>query len=128
MKPALLTLVVLVSSVFAFAQSSGSGSELRNSGIDYVRLCGPSDQGQQSQYASVCGIWLAGVVDGLQAYNSNAKSIPLFDASKLTLGQLSKQLLKYIADHPDKVQLPTAALVLGTLIENYQPQEPAPHK
>lgn len=128
MKPALLAILLCVP-VLALAQSAGGGgSELRNSGLEYARICGPSVQGQQSQYASACGIWLAGVVDGLQAYNTNLRSLPLFSANNLTLGQVSKQLLKYIADRPDKAQLPTAALVLGTLIENYPVKESAPPK
>ena len=129
MKPALLALVVLVSPALVLGQAAGGGgSELRNSGLEYARICGPSVQGQQNQYASACGIWLAGVVDGLQAYNTNLRSLPLFNADNLTVGQVSKQLLKYIADHPDKAQLPTAALVLGTLMEKFPPQESAPPK
>ena len=116
MKPALLA-VLLCIPVIAFSQANSGGSELRDTGFEYARICGPSVQGEASQYAAPCSIWLAGVLDGLQAYNSNAKSLPLFDASKLTVGLVSKQLLKYIAEHPEKAQLPTAALVLGTLIE-----------
>jgi len=127
MKPALFAVLLCVP-MLALAQASGGGSELRNTGLDYARICGPSVQGQQSQYSGACGIWLAGVVDGLQAYNTNLRSLPLFNANNLTVGQVSKLLLKFIADHPEKAQFPTAALVLGTLIENYPPQESAPHK
>ena len=128
MNLALLAILLCVP-MFALAQAAaGGGSELRNSGLEYARVCGPSVQGQSSQYAAPCGIWLAGVVDGLQAYNSNLRSLPLFNASNLTVGQVSKLLLKYIADHPEKGQLPTAALVLGALIENFPPQEPAAPK
>ena len=62
-------------------------------------------------------------MDGLQAYNSNTKSLPLFDAPKISVGEASKLVAKFIADHPDKAQLPTAALVLGALIENYPRNE-----
>ena len=117
MKPVLFVLL-LASPAFVLAQSS-NGSELRNSGTDFVRICGASAQGQPSPYAGACGIWLAGVVDGLQAYNSNAKSLPLFDAPNVTVGEVSKLVMKYVVDHPDRAQLPTAALVLGALAENY---------
>ena len=135
MKPALLALL-LCFSVIAVAQApaqapapASNGAELRNSGTEYARICGPTPQGQPSQYAGVCGIWLAGVVDGLQAYNRNLKTLPLFYASNLTVGQVSKSLLKFIADHPEKAQLPTAALVLGALIESYpNPELAAPAK
>jgi Rap1a immunity proteins len=123
MKPVLF-LLLLASPALALAQSS-NGSELRNSGADFVRVCGPSAQGQASQYAGACGIWLAGVVDGLQAYNSNAKSIPLFDAPNVTVGEVSKLVVNYVAGHPDRAQLPTAALVLGALVEHYPRKEPA---
>ena|SRR5271165_489779 len=133
MKPALLALILClpafaVAQAQAQPQSAGGGSELRNSGLEYARICGPSVQGQSSPYAGACGIWLAGVVDGLQAYNTNRRTLPLFNAGNLTVGQVSKLLLKFIADHPDKAQLPAAALVLGTLIENFPPQESAPPK
>ena len=62
------------------------------------------------------------MMDGLQAYNSNLKAIPLFDAANVTVGQVSKLVLKYIADHPDRADLPAAAIVLGALEENF------PHK
>ena len=105
----------------ALAQAN-NGAELRNSGTDYARVCGPTAQGQPDQYTGVCNVWLTGVVDGLQAYNSNAKSLPLFDAPNVTLGDVSKLVMKYIADHPEKAKLPTAALVLGALVDAY------PHK
>ena len=123
MKPVFFVMLLCLPAI-AFAQSS-NGSELRNSGTDYVRICGATAQGQPSQYAGACGIWLAGVVDGLQAYNSNAKSLPLFDAPNVTVGQVSKLVVKYVADHPDRADLPTAAVVLGALTENFPRKEAA---
>jgi len=123
MKPALLVLLLCLPAI-AVAQASG-GAELRNSGLDYARVCGPTAQGQPNQYAGACNVWLTGVVDGLQAYNSNAKSLPLFDAPNVTVGQVAKLVLKYVADHPDRAQLPTAAVVLGALMENYPRKEAA---
>ena len=105
-----------------------NGSELRNSGTDYLRICSPTPEDQAKNYLAACNIWLTGVVDGLQAYNSNAKSMPLFDAPKITVGEATKLVEKYIADHPDKAQLPTAALVLGALAENYPRKEMAETK
>jgi len=122
MKTVLVALLLSLPLV-ANAQSS-SGAELRNSGTDYLRICVPSAQSQQN-YAAACGIWLTGVVDGLQAYNSNTKVLPLFDAPDITVGQVSKLLVKYINDHPTYAKLPTAALVLGVLVENYPRKEPA---
>lgn len=121
MKPALFFLLFSLPAI-AVAQSSSGGGELRNSGTDYVRICGPSAQGQAGPYAGVCNIWTAGVVDGLQAYNANMKVLPLFDAPDITVGQVSKLLIKYINDHPAKAKLPTAALVLATLIDAYPPK------
>jgi hypothetical protein len=121
MKPALFFFVLCLP-VIAAAQSN-SGAELRNSGADYASICGPTAQGQANPRAGACNVWLTGVMDGLQAYNSNAKSIPLFDAPDVTVGQVSKLTLKYVADHPDRAQLPTAALVLGALMENYPRKE-----
>jgi hypothetical protein len=121
MKPAFFVLLLSLP-VIALAQSN-SGAELRNSGTDYVRVCGATAQGQPSQYAAACNIWLTGVVDGLQAYNSNAKTLPLFDAPNATVGEVSKQTVKFVADHPDKAQLPAAAVVLGALVENYPRKE-----
>ena len=120
MKPALIFLLICMPGI-AVSQSS-SGGELRNSGTDYVRICGTSAQGQTGPYAGVCNIWTAGVVDGLQAYNANMKVLPLFDAPDITVGQVSKLLIKYINDHPAKAKLPTAALVLATLIDAYPPK------
>ena len=121
MKPALL-IVLLCLPVIAVAQSSG-GAELRNSGTDYVRICGATAQGQPNQYAAACGIWLTGVVDGLQAYNSNLKVLPLFDAPNVTVGQVAKLVVNYVTSHPQQAQLPTAALVLGALVESYPRKE-----
>ena len=121
MKPALLVLLLCLPAI-AVAQTS-SGAELRNSGLDYARICGPTAQGQPNQYAGACNVWLTGVVDGLQAYNSNMKVLPLFDAPNVTVGQVAKLVVKYVADHPDRAQLPTAALVLGALMENYPRKE-----
>ncbi len=105
----------------ALAQGS-NGSELRNSGTDYLRVCTPTPENQAKNYLAACNIWLTGVVDGLQAYNSNARTLPLFDAPNITVGEVSKLLAKYINEHPDRAQLPTAALVLGALAESH------PHK
>jgi hypothetical protein len=127
MKPALLVLFFCLPAI-AFAQDS-TGAELRNSGTEYVRICGPTAQGQPNQYAGACNIWLTGVVDGLQAYNANMRVLPLFDAPNITVGQVSKQVVNYVTSHPQQAQLPTAALVLGALVENYPRQEaPAPPK
>lgn len=121
MKQALFLLLVCFPPA-VLAQSS-SGAELRNSGTDYVRVCGATAQGQPSQFAAACNVWLTGVVDGLQAYNSNAKSLPLFDAPNVTVGEVSKQMVKFVADHPDKAQLPAAAVALGALVEDYPRKE-----
>ena len=121
MKPALSFALFLCLSGIAAAQA-GTGAELRNSGTDYVRVCGPSVQGQTGQYTGVCNVWLTGVVDGLQAYNANMKSIPLFDAPDVTVGQVAKLMVNYVAAHPDRAQYPASALVLGALMEAF------PHK
>ena len=105
-----------------------NGSELRNSGADYLRICTPTPQNQAKNYLAACNIWLTGVVDGLQAYNSNMKVLPLFDAPNVTVGQVSKLVVKYLADHPDRAELPTAAAVLGAMIENYPRKEAATPK
>ena len=124
MKPVLFVLL-LVFPVICLAQAN-SGAELRNSGTDYARICGPTAQGQPNQYAGACNVWLTGVVDGLQAYNSNMKVLPLFDAPNVTVGQVSKLVVKYVADHPDRAPLPTAAVVLGALMENFPRKDGAP--
>jgi Ssp1 endopeptidase immunity protein Rap1a len=121
MKSALLAIFLCLAAT-AFAQSN-SGAELRNSGTDYVKVCGPSAQGQPNNLAAACNIWLTGVVDGLQAYNSNLKALPLFDAPNVTVGQVAKLTVKFVADHPDKAQLPAAAVVLGALAENFPRKE-----
>ncbi len=121
MKPALLVLLFCLPTL-ALAQAD-NGSELRNSGSDYVRICSPTPENRAKNYMAACNIWLTGVVDGLQAYNSNAQTLPLFDAPKLTAGEANQAVLKFITDHPDKAQLPTAALVLGALVENYPRKE-----
>jgi Rap1a immunity proteins len=120
MKPALLILLLCMPAM-AVAQSS-SGAELRNSGTDYVRICGPSTQGQPNAYAGACNVWLAGVVDGLQAYNTNMKVLPLFNAPDITVGQVTKLVVKYVNDHPEKARLPTAGLVLAALVDAYPPK------
>ncbi len=107
MRSVLLALLLCLPT-FVFAQSSG-GAELRNSGTDFVKVCGASVQGQSSQYAAVCNIWLTGVVDGLQAYDANLKTLPLFDAPNITVGDVSKLLVNYVTKHPQQAQLPTAA-------------------
>jgi len=122
MKSFLLAFLLFIPTI-TFAQTATGGAELRNSGTDFVKICGAAVQGQPSQYTGACNVWLTGVMDGLQAYNANMKAIPLFDASQVTLGQVSKQLVNYITSHPQQAQLPTAALVLGTLMENYPRKE-----
>jgi hypothetical protein len=121
MKHALL--ILFLSLPFISIAQVDNGSELRNSGTDYLRICSPSPENQAKNYLVACTIWLTGVVDGLQAYNSNAKALPLFDASKVTVGEATKLVAKFIADHPEKAQLPTAALVLGALAEHYPSKE-----
>ncbi len=122
MKPMLFALLLFLP-IIAVAQS-GSGVELRNSGTDFVRICGATVQGQPNPNSGVCSIWLTGVVDGLQAYNANTKVLPLFDAPDVTVGQVAKLVAKYIDDHPVNAKYPTAALVLGALVENYPRKEP----
>jgi hypothetical protein len=117
MKSVLLILLTCLP-VIAAAQSN-TGVELRNSGTDYVRICGASAQGQSSPHTAVCNVWMTGVVDGMQAYNTNMKVLPLFDAPDITVGQVSKLVVKYINDHPDNAKLPTPGLVLAALMENY---------
>lgn len=123
MKSVLFVLLLAVPGI-AFAQAN-SGAELRNSGTDYVRICGSSAQGQPNQYAAVCNVWLTGVVDGMQAYNANMKVLPLFDAPNITVGQVSKLVINYVTSHPQQAQMPTAALVLGALVEAYPRKEAA---
>ncbi len=123
MKSVLFVFLLAVPAI-AFAQAS-SGAELRDSGTDYVRICGPTAQGQPNQYAGVCNVWLTGVVDGMQAYNANMKVLPLFDASNITVGQVSKLVVNYVTAHPQQAQMPTAALALGALVDAYPRKEPA---
>ena len=101
----------------AVAQS-GTGAELRNSGTDYLHVCESSGAARPA----VCNVWLTGVVDGLQAYNTNMKVLPLFNAPDVTVGQVAKLLAKYINDHPANAKLPTAAVVLAALIDAYPPK------
>jgi hypothetical protein len=119
MKSALLTIFFFLP-VVVFAQSN-TGVELRNSGTDYVRICGATAQGQASSYAAVCNVWMTGVVDGLQAYNANSKA-PFFDAPDLTVGQVAKLVVKYINDHPQSAKLPTPGLVLAAIADAYRPK------
>jgi Rap1a immunity proteins len=123
MKPALFLLFFCLP---ALAQSS-TGADLRNSGTDFVRICAATAQGQPNQYSGACSVWLTGVMDGLQAYNANLKVLPLFDAPDITVGQVIKLVVNYVTAHPQQAQLPTAALVLGALVEHYPRKEvPAP--
>jgi Rap1a immunity proteins len=122
MKSALLTLLFVLPT-FAFAQSDTAA--LRNSGNDYVRICGAAAQGQAGPNAAACGIWLTGVMDGLQAYNTNMKVPPLFDAANVAVGQVAKLLVNYVTSHPQQASLPTSALVLGALVEAYPRKEAA---
>jgi len=117
MKSALLVFLVCLP-VLAFAQAN-TGVELRNTGSDYVRICGPSAQGQPNSYAAVCNVWLTGVVDGLQAYNANSKA-PFFNAPDVTVGQVAKLVVKYINDHPESAKLPTPGLVLAAMVDTYR--------
>jgi len=121
MKQTLFLLLFLLPAI-AVAQSS-NGAELRNSGTDFVRICGPAVMGRSDQYTGACNVWLAGVMDGLQAYNANMKVLPLFDAPNVTVGQVSKLVANYVTSHPQQAQLPTAALVLGALVEAYPRKE-----
>jgi hypothetical protein len=116
MKFALLTLLFFLPTI-VFAQSDTAS--LRNSGNDYVRICGAAAQGQASPNAAACGIWLTGVMDGLQAYNANMKVPPLFDAPNFAVGQVAKLLVNYVTSHPQQASLPASALVLGALVEAY---------
>ena len=90
MKSAFLTLLFFLPTI-VFAQSDTAS--LRNSGNDYVRICGAAAQGQAGPNAAACGIWLTGVMDGLQAYNTNMKIPPLFDAPNFAVGQVAKLLV-----------------------------------
>jgi Rap1a immunity proteins len=117
MRPAFLALLLCLPALAA-AQSS-TGVELRNSGTDYVRICGATAQGQASSYAAVCNVWMTGVVDGLQAYNANSKT-PFFDAPDVTVGQVAKLVVKYINDHPQSAKLPTPGLVLAAIVDAYR--------
>jgi hypothetical protein len=123
MKSAILALLFFLPAL-AFAQSDVAA--LRNSGNDYVRICGAATQGQQSPNAAACGIWLTGVMDGLQAYNTNTRVLPLFDAQNVTLGEVSKLVVNYVTSHPQQASLPTSALVLGALVEAYPRKEATP--
>jgi len=123
MKSALLVLLFCLPTV-VLAQSDISA--LRTSGSEYVRICGAAAQGQASPNATACGIWLTGVMDGLQAYNTNMKVLPLFDAPNVLVGQVAKLLVNYVTSHPQQASLPTSALVLGALVEAYPRKEAAP--
>jgi hypothetical protein len=115
-KSALLALLFFLPTI-VFAQSDPSA--LRNSGNDYVHICGAAAQGQASPNATACGIWLTGVMDGLEAYNTNLKVPALFDAPNVAAGQVAKLLVNYVTSHPQQASLPTSALVLGALVEAY---------
>ena len=120
MKSALLALLLCLPTI-VFAQSDTAS--LRNSGNDYVRICGAAAQGQTSPNGVACGIWLTGAMDGLEAYNTNMKAPPLFDAPNLAVGQGAKLLVNYVTSHPQQASLPTSALLLGALVEAYPPQK-----
>ena len=113
----ILFLLLFFLPAMAVAQSV-TGAELRNSGNDYVQVCESS-----TTRPAVCNVWLTGVVDGLQAYNTNMKVLPLFNAPDITVGQVAKLLVKYNNDHPANAKLPAAAVVLAALIENYPPKQ-----
>ena len=123
MKSALLTLLFFLPTIVSAQSDTAS---LRNSGNDYVRICGAATQGQASPNAAACGIWLTGVMDGLQAYNTNMKALPLFDAPNLAVGPVAKLLVNYVTSHPQQASLPTSALVLGALVEAYPRKEASP--
>ena len=120
MKSALLSLLFFLPTI-VFAQSDTAA--LRNSGNDYVRICGAAAQGQQSPNAAACGIWLTGVMDGLEAYNTNMKVPALFDAPNLAVGQVATLLVNYVTSHPQQASRPTSTLVLGALVEAYPRKE-----
>ena len=117
MKPTLFLLLFFLPAL-AVAQS-GSGAELRNTGNDYLRDC----ESTPTSRPAVCNVWLTGVVDGLQAYNTNMRVLPLFNAPDINVGQVAKLLVKYINDHPANAKMPTAGLVLASLVENYPPKQ-----
>ena len=118
MKQTLFLLLFFLLPAMAVAQS-GSGAELRNSGTDYLHVCESSGAARPA----VCNVWLTGVVDGLQAYNTNMRVLPLFNAPDINVGQVAKLLVKYINDHPANAKMPTAGLVLASLVENYPPKQ-----
>lgn len=122
MKSALVPLLVCLPTLVV-AQSDISS--LRNSGTDYVRVCGAAAQGQSSPNAAACGIWLTGVMDGLQAYNTNMRVPPLFDAPNVATAQVAKLLINYVTSHPQQASLPASALVLAALVEAYPSKQPA---
>ena len=117
MKQTLFLLLFFLLPAMAVAQS-GSGAELRNSGNDYIHVCESS-----TARPAVCNVWLTGVVDGLQAYNTNMRVLPLFNAPDINVGQVAKLLVKYINDHPANAKMPTAGLVLASLVKNYPPKQ-----
>jgi Rap1a immunity proteins len=117
MRSAFLALLLCLPAL-TVAQAN-TGVELRNSGTDYVRICGATAQGQASSYAAVCNVWMTGVVDGLQAYNANSKT-PFFDAPDVTVGQVAKLVVKYVNDHPASAKLQTPGLVLAALVDAYR--------
>jgi hypothetical protein len=122
----ILLILLFCTPVLVLAQTQPStGAELRNSGTEFVRVCGPSALGQNNPYSGACNIWLAGVMDGLQAYNANLKVLPLFDAPNITVGESMKLVVNYVTSHPQQAQLPTSALVLGALVEGYPRKESA---
>ncbi len=121
----ILLVLCLSLPTFVLAQSN-AGPDVRTSGADYARLCGPTSEGSPDKYTPLCNVWLTGVIDGLYAYNANLRVLPLFDEpANLSIGQLSKLVVKYVGDHPDKAKLPTAAVVLGTLMENVPKKDTA---
>jgi hypothetical protein len=129
MKSALLLLLFCMPVLVVAQSQPASGAELRNSGTDFVRICGTTALGQDNSYSGACNVWLTGVMDGLQAYNANMKVLPLFDAPNITAGQTMKLVVNYVTSHPQQAQLPASALVLGALVESYpRKQSAAPTK
>jgi hypothetical protein len=98
--------------------------DVGKSGNDYLRSCEALTHNEDFSVQDVqCRIYTQGVVEGLTAYQVQARS-KLFDAPPhLNVSQVEKIIVKYMNDHPKNLNITTSQLILWALMDAYPPKK-----
>jgi hypothetical protein len=124
----LIVILALCMSV-SLATTQEHHQSVWNSGNDFLPLCGDmtdSPTVPPDFHWGECLGYIRGVDDGVEmAYDIMGQSQPYCIPSEVTSGQMSRVLIKFIKDHPEKAHSKTSVLEIEAFMNAFPCKQPS---